>query len=456
MSAINLQLALKDFKFMDDLKCLRVYLEILFNANTQKTFYKGHEIDAGELVATLSFLVTKLKKTRPLITEKMIRNILTKLERDNLITRRVIKSNKKDLFTVISVKNFNELRITQHLISFKNEKDEMGTQKGKQKNAQNVDIISDLEIEKNKRANKRATLKESTVATENSFTNKNDQMPHFGEGNKKSTILYTNSQLCDKMKASEDELLSLSFNSSFEKNKKNSTPAARPFAEDDLVNKSTSREHSPKDRGNIKNSPNDLPETVYNGVLLSINYVNALSQDEREKYKSSNSISVFCNVFLYNKILSISKIVIPHFNKYSPKWSYGFRSNKALWCILECYVLKGITDLRDYISIIDYASTLITTIYSPNKVNSNNKPRSHYFTLQTILVNKGMEYLSLSKEMSNNIVSLPSMKSDEQWISEAVERNKKKLLDKQKEDQENLRKGWEYIEKLSKQVEKDK
>lgn len=441
---------------MDDLKCLRVYLEILFNANTQKTFYKGHEIEVGELVATLSFLVTKLKKTKPLITEKMIRNILTKLEKDNLITRRVVRISKKDLFTVIGVKNFDELRSTQHLISFKKEEIKNGTQKGKQKNAQNVDIISDPEIEKNKRANKKATLKESTNATDHSLSNENDQIPLFSTGNKKSTIPYTNSRLCAKMKASEDELLSLSFDSSLEKNKKYSTPEARPCAEDDLLNNSMSREHSPKALCNTKNSPNDLPETVYNGVLLNINYVNALSHDEREKYKSSNSISVFCNVFLYNKILSISRIVIPHFNKYSPKWSYGFRSNKSLWCILECYVLKGITDLRDYIAIIDYASTLITTVYSPNKVNSNNKPRSHYFTLQTILVNKGMEYLSLSKEMSDRVIAMPSMKSDEQWISEAVERNKKKLLEKKKEDEENLKKGWEYIEKLSKEIEKDK
>ncbi len=437
---INLQLALKDFKYTDDLKCLRVYLEILFNANDQKRFYKGHEIKVGELVVTLSYLKDKFKKTRPQITEKMIRNILVKLEKDNLITRRVIKSNKKDLFTVISVKNFIELRSTQHLISFKNLENKMGTQEGKQKNAQSVDIISEPGVKENKRASKWATNKESTFATEKSFANKNEQMPLFGNGNKKSTIPYTNSQLYNKKNEMNDEYFL--FNSSDQiKNKEKYSCKARTHAEIVREKDGSTVVHSPQARGNTKNRTNDLPDMAYNVAEININYVNALSPKERERYKANNSISKFCSVALYQKILSISKLVVPYFNKFSPKFSYGIRSNKPLWAILECYVLKGITDVKDYLDIIDYASTLIITKFNPHKVDTQDRPLSSYFTLQTVLVNKGIEYLSLSREVSNKTNSTLKMdfyKSEEQVLDEAIE--KSRLKQEKQRHQENLEK----------------
>lgn len=140
----------------------------------------------------------------------------------------------------------------------------------------------------------------------------------------------------------------------------------------------------------------------YKSIIDNLKYIRSLSPRARYDYKRNNKPSDLISWIVFQEILNLSRRVIPYFNRVSPEYKYNANSNNALWTLLEAYFVKNLTKLEQYIKIIDHASTLIVERYNPTKLSQKTKiPMSRHFTLQTILIKNGMDYLGRAEKSSN-------------------------------------------------------
>jgi hypothetical protein len=475
-SSVVISRKIQKWKLVDDLKCFKVVMSLILESGSTDRVFRGHKIKKGESIFTLNYLENKFKNTKPQITKRNIRTILKNLEKEKIITRRVIKEKNKSLFTAVSVIDLNLCSVNEVKID-KKESNTKKCIKKIQNDAQNDDIltqqieefnskIATLNLEENQDIQGiyvdgkylTDTLKEINQTLENKKATHvinaliNDLEIKNKRENKQNKLLHSTPGVlkCGKKERILDKNTSSVVTRENFRDKISNEPTHKigPAKTDKDSSLTSSRNDLPYEKIKKKIKENhtviktsDATESI---VIYNLCHMKKMEPNQAAAYRTTHDISAFCSKEIHGTIHAICSLVIPYFNRFSPKYRYKIRSNKSEWCILECYYLKNLRDPKDYIAIIDYASTLIIDRYNPNKFSvKNNRALSEYFTLQTIFINKGLEYLSLSAERNETPIVLPK-KDDfterlDQTLKELEEEEKKLQLEKELNYQEGLK-----------------